>query len=134
MKNLITLFSTACLCGLFLMSLTNKNIPSDDWEVPSKYEKLKNPYAGVGDDDQIGRSQYSVHCKSCHGSKGKGDGSKSKELNTPVPDITTDAFKAQSDGAIYYKTYIGREDMPSFIKKISDEEDQWLLVNYLRTL
>ena len=68
----------------------------------------------------------------CHGTKGKGDGSKAPEIATKVTDLTTEEFKNQSDGAIFYKTFIGREDMPSFIKKIDDEEYQWLLVNYIK--
>ncbi|RLD80278.1 MAG: cytochrome c, partial [Bacteroidetes bacterium] len=37
-------------------------------------------------------------------------------------------------GGLYYKGIIGRDEMPSFEKKISSKEDRWLLVNYLRTL
>ncbi len=95
---------------------------------------MKNAYTEEKDADQIGRELYAIHCKSCHGKKGLGDGSKSKELNTKVPDITASKFKAQADGDIYYKTYIGREDMPSFEKKIKDEEDRWMLVNYIKQL
>jgi mono/diheme cytochrome c family protein len=40
----------------------------------------------------------------------------------------------QSDGSLFYKISEGREDMPSFKKKIPDEEDIWSIVNYLRTL
>jgi len=43
-------------------------------------------------------------------------------------------FQAQSDGALYYKIAEGRDDMPSFKKKIPDAEDIWNLVNYVRTL
>jgi len=51
----------------------------------------------------------------------------------PFPgDFSTDTFKAQSDGAIYYKSFIGRDEMPNFEKKITEEEDRWLLVNYMR--
>ena len=43
-------------------------------------------------------------------------------------------FKSQKDGSMYYKTFIGRDDMPSFKKKIPDEEEQWLVINYIRGL
>ena len=134
MKKNILLINTVLIAALFLFSVTNKTQKSDDWSIPSKYNKMKNPYADVKDSDQIGRELYAVHCKSCHGKKGLGDGSKSKELETKVPDITTSEFKAQADGDIYYKTFIGREDMPGFEKKIKDEEDRWLLVNYCKQL
>ena len=134
MKKNILLINTVLIAALVSFSVTNKTQKSDDWQVPSKYTKMKNPYADVKDSDQIGRELYAVHCKSCHGKKGLGDGSKSKELETKVPDITTSEFKAQADGDIYYKTFIGREDMPGFEKKIKDEEDRWLLVNYCKQL
>ena len=134
MKKNALLINAVLFAALFLFSVTNKTQKSDDWPVPSKYTKMKNPYADVKDSDQIGRELYAVHCKSCHGKKGLGDVSKSKELETKVPDITTSEFKAQADGDIYYKTFIGREDMPGFEKKIKDEEDRWLLVNYCKQL
>ncbi len=109
-------------------------LQSDEWVVPSKYKKMENPYANAKDDEQIGKRLFAIHCKSCHGSKGKGDGTKAAQLDTKVPDITTDAFKTQTDGEIYYKTLFGKKDMPSFKEKISDDEDQWMLINYVKSL
>lgn len=106
----------------------------DPWEVPTKYKKLKNPYVDFSDKEQIGRVLYSQHCKSCHGTKGKGDGKKAANLDTPTGDFTEASFQAQTDGEIYYKSFVGRGDMPNFEKKIKDDEDRWLIVNYLRTL
>lgn len=125
------LFSIVLVFG---MSISNGILQDDAWVVPSKYTKLQNPYLGIEDGDQIGRELYMVHCRSCHGTKGKGDGKKASTLETQVTDITTDVFKSQTDGEIYYKSFIGRDDMPSFENQIKDEEDRWLLINYLRTL
>jgi len=119
--------------ALVSMNVINSTI-QDPWEVPSKYEKMENPYAGADDADNVGRSLYSKHCKSCHGSKGKGDGTKTDTIDTEVGDFTDGSLTDQSDGALYYKTFTGRDDMPGFKKKISDEEDQWLVINYLRKL
>ena len=77
---------------------------------------------------------YSKHCKSCHGTKGLGDGTKAEDIDTPIGDFTDPAFSSQSDGSLYYKTFFGRDDMPGFNKKITDEEEKWLLVNYVRSL
>ena len=74
-----------------------------------------------------------IGCKSCHGSKGLGDGPKSKELDTPSGDFSLKEFQAQTDGELFYKIQTGRDDMPSFKKKITDDEDIWNLVNYMRT-
>jgi mono/diheme cytochrome c family protein len=72
--------------------------------------------------------------KLCHGSKGKGDGTKAPGLDTPVPDFTEAAFGNQTDGSLYYKTIFGRDDMPSFEKKIVEEEDRWMIVNYIKKM
>ena len=117
-----------------LMSVSNNRLQDDAWPVPAKYSKMENPYANDKDSDQIGKELFMVHCKSCHGSKGLGDGTKASTLDTPVPDMTTDEFKSQTDGEIYYKSFFGKDDMPSFEKKITEEEDRWLLVNYLKNL
>jgi mono/diheme cytochrome c family protein len=74
------------------------------------------------------------HCQSCHGKSGAGDGSKAAQLKTEPGNFTTAEFHKQTDGAIYYKTLDGRDDMPGFKKKIPDEEEMWSVVNYVRTL
>lgn len=123
------------LAGLFLLSMDLSGpVEQDPWEVPAKYKKLKNPFADYDDKEQIGRVLYAQHCKSCHGTKGRGDGKKAANLDTPTGDFTEGSFQEQSDGEIYYKSFVGRGDMPNFEKKVSDDEDRWLLVNYLRTL
>lgn len=105
----------------------------DPWEAPTEYQNMKNPYAGVEDEDRIGRMIYSKHCKFCHGSKGKGDGNQANLLETQVANFTSDAFKNQTDGSIYYKIYTGRDEMASFEKIITDEEDLWMVVNYIKS-
>lgn len=126
----------AILVGSFALisMISNKSILQDPWEAPAKYVKMENPFASAADDDNIGRALYSKHCKSCHGTKGKGDGTKAESVDTEMPDFTIPSFGEQTDGSLYYKTFIGRDDMPSFEKKVTDEEERWLLVNYLRTL
>ena len=77
---------------------------------------------------------YEKHCASCHGKEGYGDGSKADEQEGDLGDFSTAEFQAQSDGALFYKTSIGRDDMPEYTKKMPDDEDRWLIVNYMRTL
>ncbi|HLF34861.1 MAG TPA: cytochrome c [Cyclobacteriaceae bacterium] len=112
-----------------------RNISQDDkWQVPEKYVKMKNPFAVNPDPDQAGKRLYAIHCKSCHGTKGKGDGTKAAELKTKIPDFSAPGFKSESDGSVYYKTVFGRDEMPNFEKKITTEEDRWLLVNFIKKL
>lgn len=135
MKKRIFIIGAILIGSFALLSMTIlQSNQQETWEVPAKYKKIKNPYANAVDDENIGRILYNKHCKSCHGSKGKGDGKKAESVDTPIGDFTNDSFKNQTDGALYYKTFFGRDDMPSFKKKIKDEEDQWLIVNYIRTL
>lgn len=135
MKKQVLLISCLLIGSFFMISMTlNELQQKKPWEVPAKYQKMENPYAKATDDENIGRILYSKHCKSCHGTKGKGDGTKAEGLDTPVPDFTEADFKKQTDGALYYKTFTGRDDMPGFEKKITSEEDQWLLINYIKSL
>ena len=133
MKKNILIANAVLIIAIFSFSMTNKT-SQDDWPVPSKYTKMVNPYADTKDSEQIGKRLYAVHCKSCHGTKGLGDGPKSKELTTKVGDFISSDFKAQADGDLYYKSFVGRDEMPSFEKKINEEEDKWLLINYIKSL
>jgi len=135
MKNNLLNLSILLLSGSLLISMTliRKNV-QDEWKVPAKYVKMENPFVNASDDEKIGKLLYAKHCKSCHGTKGLGDGTKASSLDTKVPDFSTAAFKKQSDGILYYKTIFGRDDMPSFEKKIVDEEERWLVVNYIKNM
>ena len=105
----------------------------EPWPVPAKYQTMKNPVAKKTD-AAIGKSLYTKHCKSCHGTEGYGDGPKAKEMKGDLGDFSSKKFQAQSDGALFYKTSIGRKDMPEYTKKMPADEDRWLIVNYMRTL
>lgn len=125
------MFVFALIAMFYAFSTVQGN---DPWEVPAKYKNMKNPVVSDKESISIGKSLYTKHCKSCHGKEGLGDGPKAAQLDTPSGDFTADSFQSQSDGALFYKTIEGRDDMPSFRKKIPAEEDIWHVVNYLRTL
>lgn len=108
---------------------------SKEWVVPEAAKKIKNPTDKSAKEDlAIGKSLYAKHCQSCHGREGYGDGPKAKELKGEVGDFSTAEFQSQTDGALFYKLTTGRDDMPAFNKKITDAEDRWLIINYIRTL
>lgn len=135
MKKQVFIITTIIIGSFVLLSMTTLRLNAqDEWKVPTKYQKMENPYTNTADADNIGRILYSKHCKSCHGSKGKGDGTKADSIDTEIGDFTDGSLNNQTDGALYYKSFIGRNDMPSFQKKIKDETDQWMLINYLRKL
>lgn len=135
MKTKTFLYSLLALTLLVSLAFGVKSIsPDSSWPVPDKYKNMKNPVAADSESISTGKSLYTLHCKSCHGKEGLGDGSKAAQLDTPCGDFTDEAFQSQTDGALYYKTAEGRDDMPGFRNKIPDSDDLWSLVNYLRTL
>jgi len=122
------------IIGIFsFLFFSFTSIMQDEWIVPAKYENMKNPVPAKTD-AAIGKSLYDKHCKSCHGKEGYGDGPKADDLNGDLGDFSSEEFHEQSDGALFYKTSVGRDDMPEFTKKLPDDEDRWLIVNYMRTL
>lgn len=122
--------------GLLLMAVLvafSVASPPKPWTVPDAMKNKKNPIATSAASIANGKTLYNLHCASCHGKKGMGDGSKAAQLDTDCGDFTTAEFQKQSDGSIFYKTVEGRDDMPSFKKKIPDADDMWDVVNYVRT-
>lgn len=121
------------IASLVFYSFTTIVEVQEEWKVPAKYENMKNP-TDPKVDLNIGKSLYNKHCKSCHGKEGYGDGPKADGLKGDLGDFSSEEFQAQSDGALFYKTTIGRDDMPEYTKKMPDDEDRWLIVNYMRTM
>jgi mono/diheme cytochrome c family protein len=104
------------------------------WAVPEKNAKMTNPVKADAESVKIGKEMWTKHCVSCHGKAGAGDGTKAAQLETAMEDMSTAAVQGQSDGELYYKIAEGRDEMPSFKKKIPEAEDLWSVVNYIRTL
>lgn len=122
------------IIGIVSFGLFSFNkLTQEEWKVPAKYQTMKNTTAASKANLAVGKSLYSKHCKSCHGSEGYGDGTKAKEMKGDLGDFSSKKFQSQSDGAIFYKSYIGRKDMPNFEKKMS-AEDMWITVSYVRSL
>jgi len=131
MKSLIMVVFAGLIAFSFTTNLRDGGKP---WPVPDAAKNKKNPVAKSAESVEAGKALWSKHCKACHGAKGLGDGSKAAQLETDPGNFSKADFQAQTDGAIFYKTSEGRDDMPSFKKKIADAEDIWNLVNYIRTL
>ncbi len=123
----------ASLFVLALLSFIPKTTEQKPWSVPDAAKNKANPLKGDAASVATGKTLYIQHCKSCHGTKGKGDGTKASQLDTECGDFTKD-LASQTDGALFYKTSEGRKDMPSYKKKIPEANDIWAIVNYMRTL
>ena len=120
--------------GIFsFITLSFTTTIQDKWVVPAKYVNMKNPVP-ANQDAAVGKSLYDKHCKSCHGKEGYGDGPKAADMKGDLGDFSSEEFHKQTDGELFYKTSFGRDDMPEFTKKLPEDEDRWLIVNYMRTL
>jgi len=137
MKKKVITTNVFVFAGLLMFNMISGFKASNDnkpWPVPDNYKNMKNPEASNAESIAEGKTLYGTHCKSCHGTKGLGDGSKAAQLKTEPGNFSTTEFQSQSDGSLFYKTSEGRDDMPSFKKKIPEADERWSIVNYMRTL
>jgi len=122
------------LTGFIAASFTLKLNDQKPWVVPDAAKNKKNTVANNAESVAAGKVLWNTHCKSCHGAKGLGDGTKAAQLKTEPGDFSKATMQAQTDGSLFYKLSEGRDDMPAFKKKIADEDDRWSLVNFIRSL
>src|SRR6266851_10515247 len=103
------------------------------WVVPVEVKKLKNPIAPTESTLKAARGIYMDECAECHGEYGKGDGPKAM-MHSPAPADLTDARQMNSvtDGEIFYQISEGRKPMPSFKKRLT-EDQRWGLVLFVRS-
>lgn len=137
-KNLSILFSSIGvvfgLIALFAFVAPQDQKAGAPWVIPAKYKTMKNATKADAASVNVGKMLYTKHCKSCHGGTGLGDGPKASSMKTKINLFKDAKFQAQTDGEIYYQTFVGRDEMTPFDKKITDEEDRWAVVNFVRTL
>ncbi len=132
MKKILFLLTVAMgLTGISFTIINNQE--KKPWAVPDSFKKMKTAVPSSAESIAEGKTLYATHCKSCHGTKGLGDGSKAAQLKTEPGDFSKADFQSQTDGALFYKTTEGRDDMPNFKKKIADSDERWSIVNYIRT-
>ncbi len=132
----ITLLVTMIIIVVFVFGNTvnAQQVKAKPWPVPDKNKTIKAPI-NLKDASVIsnGKDLWAKNCKSCHGAKGLGDGPKGALLKTLPGDFTDAAFQGMTDGEIFFKTSIGRDEMPAFEKRLPDANDRWGLVAYMRT-
>ena len=133
MKRRIILSGSVIAICIMSFAFTTIQQPKP-WPAPEKFEKMANPVKSNAESISAGKALWNLHCASCHGKTGLGDGNKAAQLKTTPPDLTKSPTQSQTDGALFFKISTGRDDMPSFKKKIPEQEDIWDLVNFMRTL
>lgn len=135
MKTFMRNLSVMALLAIFFTAFSSMNMPQDEpkpWPVPDEYKNMENPVKGDAEALKMGGMLYKRHCASCHGRTGLGDGPKARGLETFAGDFSGDYYQNQTDGEHFYKTLKGRDEMPGYEGKMS-EEDIWSMVSYMRT-
>jgi len=102
------------------------------WEIDAKYKAMKNPVKTDAASLATGKELYNKHCASCHGKTGLGDGVKARTLETFSGDFSKPSYQNQTDGELFGKTKLGRDEMPKYDGKIPDE-GIWAMIIYSRT-
>ena len=130
------LFGLAILAAFTFTQTTNAQAKpkGKEWKVPAadanKKSTVKASDAAVLSE---GKAIWGKDCKSCHGVKGLGDGTKAEKIDISCGDFSSKEFQSKSDGELFYYTKVGRKPMPSFKEKLSDKEI-WAVVAYMRTM
>jgi mono/diheme cytochrome c family protein len=103
------------------------------WIVPEDAKQIKNPVQPSDAALQSARSVYSEKCAHCHGDTGKGDGHDASSYDPPPTNFTdANRLRSATDGELFYKITEGHKPMPSYKKRLTDEQ-RWRLVLLIRS-
>lgn len=118
------------ICALVIHWVTQENKP---WVVPPQFKSLKNPLTLSESNLNAARQIYMDECAQCHGDRGKGDGPEARS-HYPLPaDLADPKLLANTpDGEIFYQISEGRRPMPSFKRRLTEDE-RWQLVLLVRS-
>jgi mono/diheme cytochrome c family protein len=121
----------ALICVALIYTAFQRDKP---WVVPEEVKRMKNPVAPSESTLKAARGIYMDECAQCHGERGKGDGPEAA-MHSPAPsDLTYSRhMNAVTDGEIFYQISEGRKPMPSFKKRLT-EDQRWGLVLFVRSL
>jgi mono/diheme cytochrome c family protein len=121
----------ALICIVIFYAVYQNDRP---WVVPEEVKKLKNPLRPSQLILKAATKIYADECAQCHGQRGKGDGPEAA-MHSPAPADLTDAGQMNrvTDGEIFYQISEGRKPMPSFKKRLT-EQQRWGLVLLVRSL
>lgn len=100
------------------------------WDIPVQEARRLNPIEVSQQSLEHGETLYRENCVRCHGEYGFGDGPQAKNLGVSPANLHH-ASRHYSDGELFYIIRKGRDPMPAWEDKLSEEE-LWNLINYLR--
>jgi mono/diheme cytochrome c family protein len=121
------------LLGMIVIAIVLAVMRPGEWIIPDEARQRQNPLQSSPKVLEAARPLYTENCERCHGATGKGNGPESAR-QYPAPSDLTDAkrMNALTDGAIFYQISEGRRPMPSFKRRMT-EDQRWQLVQLLRS-
>jgi len=124
----------ASLLALICISISIAVYQNRQWKIPDEAKLRKNPIQSSPAALDAARAIYLDKCVQCHGETGKGDGPDAA-MYYPSPASLIDAKRMSgvTDGELFYEISQGRKPMPSFKKRLT-EEQRWQLVLFVRSL
>jgi mono/diheme cytochrome c family protein len=122
-----------CVFGLIVLVTCVAVFHRGPWIVPAAEKARVNPLSPSDANLTAAKELYSNKCADCHGDKGKGDGAEAMMYDPTPSDLTNPSEMSKlTDGEIFYQITEGRKPMPSFRKKLT-EEQRWQLVLLVRS-
>lgn len=94
-------------------------------------DRLVNPLAGQAPSARAD-TLYQTFCAVCHGDAGAGNGPVGPKV--AAPSLLTARASGYTDGYLYSILRYGRGIMGQYGDKITDIQDRWQVVNYVRQL
>lgn len=123
----------AALLVLIAGSLLYAALHRGEWKVPEEAKARTNPLQPSAGALEAIRPVFHDKCAECHGETGRGNGPQAKTYYTQPADFTDAArLRGETDGELFYKISHGRRPMPSYRKKLT-EEQRWQLVLLIRS-
>jgi mono/diheme cytochrome c family protein len=121
------------LFGMIVIAIVLAVMRRDEWIIPEEAKQRQNPLQSSAQVLEAARPLYTENCERCHGEAGKGNGPEAAR-QYPAPSDLTDAkrMNALTDGAIFYQIGEGHRPMPSFKRRMT-EDQRWQLVLFLRS-
>ncbi|MCF6271299.1 MAG: c-type cytochrome [Melioribacteraceae bacterium] len=114
---------------ILLLSISVAALAQIKWEVPKK-DNDKISFQMFNEDmANDGRLLYELSCASCHGVPTETN----YALMVPSPgDPADEVMQNQTDGSLFYKIAVGRDQMPKF-EDVLAEDEIWNIVAYFRS-
>ena len=123
----------AAVLAMIAISVVFAAMQNREWVVPEEAKKQTNPLQPSEAALRAAKEIYLDNCAQCHGETGKGDGPEAAQ-HDPRPANLQDAkhMDTVSDGELFYQISEGRQPMPAFKKRLTQEQ-RWQLVLLVRS-